>query len=59
MLKYVKPTENELSLREGQHIPNFGSRWHIHKQRITEESYTPLSIQVGWYIHSRLLDSKQ
>jgi hypothetical protein len=55
----VKANENELSLREGQHIPNFGSRRHIHKQRITEESYTPLSIQVGWYIHSRLLDSKQ
>jgi len=33
-----------MSLREGHHVPNFGSRWHIHKQWIWEESYTPPSI---------------
>lgn len=42
----LQQVENEMSLREGKHIPNFGRSWHIHKQGIAEERYTPLSIQV-------------
>ena len=47
------------SLREGNHILNFGCSRHVHKQWIGEERNTPSSFQVEWHIHSRLPYDKQ